>query len=227
MTNTEQGSSTPEAEELKPVEISMLTFLQETPPTDDYILISDALQRDTNTVRYNTINRPPLVLHCSHKICSGPRVYRYKSGNRYLDQNEEITNTYLTYLCSNCGRTAKMFSLAVKAIDILSSKSALCAKFGEIPKFGTPTPNRLLRLFGGDSKIFLKGRQCENHGLGIGAFSYYRRVVENHKDQLFDELIRVAVKIAPDTVSTLQAAKGQHQFMNALDSVRMGFRKGC
>lgn len=76
-------------------------------------------------------------------------------------------------------------------------------KFLEIPQFGSPTRNRLLRLFGSDGNVFLKGRQCENHGLGIGAFSYYRRVVENHKDQLFDEIIKVAKKIAPETVPAL------------------------
>jgi hypothetical protein len=56
--------------------------------------------------------------------------------------------------------------------------------------------------------------------LGIGDFSYYRRVVENHKDQLFDEVIKVAQKVAPETVEALLAAKGQHQFLNALESVK-------
>jgi hypothetical protein len=74
--------------------------------------------------------------------------------------------------------------------------------------------------------VFLKGRQCENQGLGIGAFSYYRRVVENHKEQLFDEIIKVAGKIAPETVGALRSAKAQPQFLNALDSVKDIFPQG-
>jgi hypothetical protein len=101
-----------------------------------------------------------------------------------------------------------------------------CLKFGEEPDFGPPTPNRLLRLFGKDSKIFLKGRQCENHDLGIGAFGYYRRVVENHKDQIFDAIIKVTNKIAPELVPTLEAAKNEHQFLKAIDLVKDGIPQG-
>src|SRR5688572_15166432 len=37
---------------------------------------------------------------------------------------------------------------------------------------------RLLRLIGKDRDTFLKGRQSENQSLGIGAYVYYRRVVD-------------------------------------------------
>ena len=45
--------------------------------------------------------------------------------------------------------------------------------------------------FSGKTDNFIKGRQCENEGLGVGAFAYYRRVVENHKNEIFDEIIKV------------------------------------
>jgi hypothetical protein len=98
----------------------------------------------------------------------------------------------------------------------------VCYKFGELPAYGPPTPARLIRLFGRDRESFLKGRQCENHGLGIGAFVYYRRVVESHKNQILDEIIRVAKKIAApdDMVKTLEAAKVEIQFKTALASVK-------
>ena len=37
----------------------------------------------------------------------------------------------------------------------------------------------------------MKGRRCGNLGLGIGAFVYYRRVVENQKSRILDEIIKV------------------------------------
>jgi hypothetical protein len=38
------------------------------------------------------------------------------------------------------------------------------------------------------------GRRAENQGMGIGAFAYYRRVVENQKNRIIAEIKRVAEK---------------------------------
>jgi len=68
----------------------------------------------------------------------------------------------------------------------------------------------------------LKGRQCENHGLGIGAFTYYRRVVESHKDQILGEIIRVSKKLGapPEKIKALENAQRETQFSKALASVK-------
>jgi hypothetical protein len=127
--------------------------------------------------------------------------------------------TYITYLCSNCRETQKTYSL--HAIH-RENGSGQCYKFGEHPTYGPPTPARLIRLFGKDRETFLKGRQCENHGVGIGAFVYYRRVVESHKNQIIDEVIRVSKKIGASSqmLKTLEAAKEEIQFSKALASVK-------
>jgi hypothetical protein len=51
---------------------------------------------------------------------------------------------------------------------------------------------------------------------------YYRRVVENHKNQILDEIIRVSKKIGapPETLTALEAAKKEIQFSKALTSVK-------
>ena len=55
---------------------------------------------------------------------------------------------------------------------------------------------------------YLKGRRCENQGLSIGAFSYYRRVVESQKDKIFDEIIGVCERLDVDseTIESLKSA---------------------
>jgi len=80
-----------------------------------------------------------------------------------------------------------------------------------------------LRLFGQERENFLKGRRCESQGLGIGAFSYYRRVVENQKKMIFDEIIRVAEKISapPETIAALKAARDETQFSKSLQSAKV------
>jgi hypothetical protein len=97
-----------------------------------------------------------------------------------------------------------------------------CYKLGEFPAFGPPTPARLISLIGPDRDLFVKGRRCENQGLGIGAFSYYRRVVENQKNRILAEIIKVAQSIsAPaETIAALQAAQTEQQFAKAIDGVK-------
>jgi hypothetical protein len=98
-------------------------------------------------------------------------------------------------------------------------------KYGERPPFGPPTPARLLRILGSVEKdYYLKGRRAEIQGMGIGAFAYYRRAVENQKNSLFDEIIRVAQQIgaSKEILSDLEAAKKQTQFSSAVDAIKHG-----
>jgi hypothetical protein len=92
---------------------------------------------------------------------------------------------------------------------------------GEEPAFGPPLPVRLKGLFKSDRELLRKGYQAEIHGQGIGAFAYYRRVVEDGKDRLIDKIIEVCRKI-PDAekfISGLEAAKKETRFKNAVEKI--------
>jgi hypothetical protein len=91
-----------------------------------------------------------------------------------------------------------------------------CAKCGGTRNFEKITEDESKRDY------YLKGRRCENQGLGIGAFGYYRRVVENQKNRIIDEIIRAAKKInAPqEMVDGLEAAKLETQFITAIDRIK-------
>jgi len=95
-------------------------------------------------------------------------------------------------------------------------------KFGEYPPFGPPTPSRVIELIGPDREIFLQGRRSENRGLGIGAFTYYRRVVENQWTRLVEEVIKVAKRLnmPPEMLISLEEAKNENQFDKAVKSVK-------
>ena len=94
----------------------------------------------------------------------------------------------------------------------------MCCKLGELPGYGPPVPPRLIKLIGPDREVFLKGRNCENQGLGIGAFTYYRRVVENQKNRILGEIVKVFEKIgvSQDKIDTLGQAIKETQFSKAL-----------
>jgi len=53
-------------------------------------------------------------------------------------------------------------------------------------------------------------------------FFYYRRVVENQKNRIFGEIIKVTKKVSPDDklISELEAAKGETQFSKAVESIK-------
>jgi hypothetical protein len=70
--------------------------------------------------------------------------------------------------------------------------------------------------------MFLRGRRCENQGLGVGAFVYYRRVVENQKSRIISEILKVAERIgAPaEKLQSLRASITEVQFSVAMSSIR-------
>jgi len=100
--------------------------------------------------------------------------------------------------------------------------SALVSKMGEEPPFGPPTPARVITLIGPDRDLFLRGRRAENQGFGIGAFAYYRRVVEKQKGRIIQEIARVAGKLgaSPEVLAEFEKAAAETQFSKAIDQVK-------
>jgi hypothetical protein len=200
--------------------ISLREFLEDTPPGQTARVADICSVRIRNGTRIVEIVTPEILLHCEGKDCNGFRFFRFQVGDRiFKGQSDEYSQTYLTYRCSNCQKTEKVYSLNIIRE---SADSGICYKYGELPPYGPRTPPRLLDLFGKDRYIFFRGRRCESQGLGIGAFVYYRRVVESHKNQILDEVIKVCRKIsAPaDMLMALEGAKRETQFTKALASVK-------
>ena len=167
---------------------------------------------------------PDIRLHCDK--CDGEHWFR--GDDVQISGGEENTPAqfFMTYTCSDCQRQSKLFSLHIAPQD---EGYASVYKFGELPSFGIPVPNRVLKLFdGADAENFKKGRRCESQGLGIGAFSYYRRVVENHKNDIFDQIIKVCKKlnVAEDLVAELESAKEETQFTRSIESIRAALPQG-
>ena len=201
-------------------------FLQSTPP-NQWRHISN-LSVPQNIGPYpnpsRALNRPELELHCSDDSCNGVRFFRctgvYKCPGPDL-RTDTYNHLYVSYKCSNCLRTIKVYSF-IAILDTNEESHGECYKFGEYPPYGPLVPSRLIKLIGPDRKIFLKGRNCENQGLGIGAFTYYRRVVENQKNRILGEIVKVSEKIGlpQDKIDILREAINEIQFSKALKMTR-------
>jgi hypothetical protein len=186
-------------------------FLESAPP-DVAEEVSDLTVSNTNGHRY--LNSPELHLHCD--VCGGVRIF-HTGHDSFISGGLEYET--VSYLCRNCCKTTKTFSLVLKD----GKKSGVVQKLGELPPFGPPTPTRLFKLVGEeDRELFLKGRRAELRGLGIGAFAYYRRIVEQQKGRIIEEIGKVAVKLKPsnETAELFAKAKVETQFSKAIAMIK-------
>lgn len=172
--------------------------------------------------RRRAVIMPDLRLHC--QICQGERTFRCSS-NKFIELNVADTSLNATYVCGDCLSQTKLYSLYMAFGD---ESSGEVYKYGELPPFGVPVSNKVLRLFGRDAKLFQKGRQCENLGYGVAAFAYYRRVVENHKSDIFEEIIKVCRTVnAPEGImAELEQAKKEIAFTKAIEAIKSALPQG-
>lgn len=204
----------------EPEKISLKEFLEKVPPGRHVLVESLVVQVPHPNRNVYRLNLPVLELHCTTDSCNGIRFFGVAE-SPFLDPYNPA-DVFATFRCRNCGESLKTYAL--RASMNRKDCSGMVRKFGEIPEFGPPTPARVITLIGPDKDFYLKGRRAENQGLGIAAFAYYRRVVENQKNRILDEIIRVGVKIgaSKELLDDLNAAKKETQFTRAVEAVKHG-----
>lgn len=187
-------------------------FLECVPPGQWYA-IKEALRRTRQGP--NVIDEPELNLYCNSDSCSRIMSFRCTTGDIYFEKER---NAFLVYMCKNCDTDTKSFAIFLRS----KPRGYLAYKYGEFPNFGPPIPRKTLEILGSDRELYFNGHRSEIQGLGLGAFSYYRRVVENQKNKLFDTIIRVVNKTQrnQDLLAELEIAKKETQFKNAIDKIK-------
>lgn len=193
-------------------ELSLQEFLQDVPPGEERFVsgFASSLREGWGFARVD------IQLFCREPSCERVQFFGPADLNhvRIVSPGDAV----LRYLCKNCGKTLKLFAVHVQRQD---SYHGWLIKIGELPSFGPPLPARLQRFVQSDRAFLVKGFQSEIKGLGIGAFAYYRRVVEDEKDRLIDEIIKVCNKIpgGDNFVAGLEDAKKQIQFTKAIEEI--------
>lgn len=184
-------------------------FLMATPP-GKLVYVKELSLESTES----TIEKPAILLYCDNEMCRA-NMYFDCVKDWVHDPIDEFRTCILLYRCRHCENTTKWFALLFYRTEYSVVE---VMKFGEIPPFGPHTPARVISLVGPDKELFLKGMQSEARGLGIGAFTYYRRVVDNNWQRLLDEAIKVAKKLNLPS-EALEEAKAEHQFKKAVKMV--------
>ncbi len=199
---------------------SWAEFLASSPPdsTED---LSDLFKSLDHVARNDAdLNLPDVFLYCDREKCQGWRYFEHVKGSLRADK-ESWNSVFLYYRCRNCRRSYKTFAVAVSWTGGARGKAM---KFGEDPPFGPHTPPRVISLIGPDKELYLQGRRSESRGFGIGAFSYYRRVVENQKSRIIEEIAKAAKKIGakPEVLKRFEAAAKETQFSKAIEDIKDG-----
>lgn len=217
---TDETTEKTEIEDQDPEGVSLAEFLEDHPPNAmTHVLGLGHGHRYTpgGTVHWR-LATPDLQLHCSE--CGGVRTFAPDESGADMTLGK-IAIPFSRYVCRNCQKSTKTYSLkAVLGSDGDCDGDAV--KVGEEPRFGPPVPSRAISLIGPDRDLFLKGRSAESTGLGIGAYAYYRRVVDNQWGRFLAEIIRVAKRggAPPEAVAQLEAASRETQFSKAVEMVK-------
>jgi hypothetical protein len=183
-------------------------------------LISASTER---VARYST-PLPELKLSCLSEKCAGPSWFRpvhpYHTNLVIELEIGGSEDRFLRYRCKSCEQSLKIYAVRFK---LPAQGKLLAYKFGERPNYGPLLPAKVLRLVQSDAELFKKGWNAEKLNFGIAAFSYYRRIVENHKNELFDKIIEIAEQdpgFDPLKIQALRTAKNNPQFSQALDTIK-------
>ncbi|POO56161.1 hypothetical protein [Agrobacterium rosae] len=201
--------------------ISLKEFLEKVHPSSTKQVADLWRFQLSGSYRESKVNAPDLRLHCDN--CGGERTFRGKAVG--IDPPPSISTATLIYKCGDCHEETKYYSLWIEPQELPSGK---IYKYGELPPFGIPVANKVLRLFGRDAQLMKKGRQCENLGYGVAAFAYYRRVVENHRNDIFNEIIKVCrtVNAPGDLITELEEAKNEIAFAKSMDKIKTALPQG-
>ena len=193
-------------------------FILNSPPsTAGYYRISNYVRGLTPYIKL-----PNIAAYCTNEKCNGTR--QFQCNMSHLVAGKELYSyTQYTYTCKNCADNDLLFFLGVLSLKDTGIISLI--KIGEWPPLTHITPTKLLSMFGDKKDIYLKGRKCEHEGLGIGSFVYYRRIVEETKNELMDLIIN-ALKVTnakEEVIGEFKKAKELKSFDRSVEKVKSIF----
>lgn len=195
---------------------SLIDLLKSTPPGGPYA-VSDFTFTDANNQW--TLNQPAIQMYCYSESCMGYRFFDLNSSN-HIHPATTVQYIFMTYKCRNCRRSPKTFALRSMSVD--QGSPSVVIKMGEFPFYGSQLSPKFLTFLGADRDLFIQGHRAETSGFGIGAFSYYKKAVENQKSNLIREIGKIAQQMGADedTLRKFAQAESEPQFGQATAEIR-------
>lgn len=111
--------------------------------------------------------------------------------------SNEILN--VIYTCVNCGEFNQSYSIKI------SSDMDYIMKVGQYPAWEITIDKDLKKMLREHEKTYKNGLTCESQGYGIGAYAYYRRIVE----EIIDDLL--------EGIADLISGENKEKYLKALE----------
>jgi hypothetical protein len=186
------------------------------PPGQMYAITNLGISRSPSSAPI--LNKPRLKLYCPDDFCNGVRFFDAHQAQK-VALTEKWSRVFLHYTCSNCRCRSKIFAIMARWNAVADEGEAV--KIGEWPPFGPQVSARVTSIVGQSNALFLMGCRAEMQGLGIGAMLYYRKVVENQKNQIIDEIIRVGRRAhsSEPQIEKLKAARSEKEIKKAVEII--------
>ncbi|HYX38326.1 MAG TPA: hypothetical protein VE954_34930 [Oligoflexus sp.] len=133
--------------------------------------------------------------------CKEIRTFSLKGYRHFFRERLDVTTKIVDALgpvgyyfeCGIC-TTQLVFTILFDSEDIekIAAKRPLATKIGQFPKDSILPPKSIRdNLNTSGQRLWSQGLICEKNGLGIGAFAYYRQIVEDEIDRLLDKIVAV------------------------------------
>ena len=125
---------------------------------------------------------PPLL----DRECDECGVTKWQfNGGAYEGRVSERTLSHLRYKCRNCDEAT--FSIWV-IWRRGGGGAASFLKAGQYPKLEISIPKEFAEALGDRRPLYLKGMTLRHNAYGIGALTYFRRLIEDTTDEMLDLL---------------------------------------
>lgn len=139
---------------------------------------------------------PNVNLHCSN--CNSEETFTL--ANKYGEIIDQVSGPgktvtripssppiageviLLEYVCARCNEFKWFYFLR------FGETSVYMQKIGQFPPYGIDPGKNITKMLGEHVYLFKKGLICESQSYGIGAYAYYRRIVELIIDELLNSI---------------------------------------
>lgn len=190
----------------------------ESAPANTSKKISALIERVSTgrTAFWNHLPKIRIQLHC--QVDDGVRWFDWKSGDLHLSSTWEYD--FVSFQCRDCGRYMKTYAVLTRRATV-DAVDAEVMKLGEYPPFGAPISQKVEKLLGKqDLELYRKGMRSEAQALGIGAATYFRRIVDGQWKLFVVEIRDAAATLGEKDVSIFEAALKETQFSNAVKMLK-------
>jgi len=152
----------------------------------------------------DNLSMPPINMECRNcgSVQTFNMINKYYEDKPHMNYKSNDEKLRLLYKCQSCRSFTRQFQIYI------SPDLDYYYKFGQYPEWEIKMDKNLEKTLGKQAKTFRKGLVCESQGYGIGAFAYYRRIIE----EIIDELL--------ESITDLVETENKEKYLAALEETK-------